>query len=77
MIRYRHNTKQVRHFDKYSRMGGSWSWNAPSYQRDVVNLVKAERRMEEDIASALTEVDAIEAGLRCLCHAALSSRNTT
>ncbi|CAB1119671.1 unnamed protein product [Ectocarpus sp. CCAP 1310/34] len=54
----------VRHFEKYSRKGGRWSWKRPSYERDVVNLVKAERRIEEGIASALTEVDAVEAGLR-------------
>lgn len=51
-------------FDKYSRMGGQWSWKRPSYERDVVSLVKAERKMEEGIASALTEVEAVEAGLR-------------
>lgn len=56
--------KQVRHFEKYSRKGGRWSWKRPSYERDVVNLVKTERRIEEGIASALTEVDAVEAGLR-------------
>ena len=55
---------QVERFDKYSRMGGQWSWKRPSYERDVVSLVKAERKMEESIASALTEVEAVEAGLR-------------
>lgn len=29
-----------------------------------MNLVKTERRIEEGIASALTEVEAVEAGLR-------------
>lgn len=29
-----------------------------------MSLVKAERRIEEGIASALTEVEAVEAGLR-------------
>ncbi|CAM9311621.1 unnamed protein product, partial [Ectocarpus sp. 13 AM-2016] len=57
-------SKKVRHFEKYSRKGGRWSWKRPSYERDVVNLVKTERRIEEGIASALTEVDAVEAGLR-------------
>ena len=51
-------------FDRYSRKGGQWTWKRPSYERDVVSLVKAERKMEEGIASALTEVEAIEAGLR-------------
>ncbi len=59
----KHST-QVRHFEKYSRKGGRWSWKRPSYERDVVSLVKAERRIEEGIASALTEVEAVEAGLR-------------
>lgn len=54
----------MRRFDKYSRMGGRWSWKRPSYERDLVSLVKAERKMEEGIASALTEVEAVEAGLR-------------
>lgn len=30
----------------------------------MVNLAKAEQRIEEGIASALTEVEAVEAGLR-------------
>eukprot|EP00903_Cladosiphon_okamuranus_P012004 g11271.t1 len=54
----------VKHFDKYSRKGGRWSWKRPSYERGVVSLVKTERRIEEGIASALTEVEAVEAGLR-------------
>lgn len=58
------NLTQVRHFDKYSRKGGRWSWKRPSYERGVVSLVKTERRIEEGIASALTEVEAVEAGLR-------------
>lgn len=58
------NVSQVRHFDKYSRKGGRWSWKRPSYERGVVSLVKTERRIEEGIASALTEVEAVEAGLR-------------
>lgn len=45
-------------------MGGRWSWKRPSYERDVVSLVKAERKMEEGIAAALTEVEAVEAGLK-------------
>ncbi|CAM9207637.1 unnamed protein product [Scytosiphon promiscuus] len=57
-------SRKVKHFDKYSRKGGRWSWKRPSYERGVVSLVKAERRIEEGIASALTEVEAVEAGLR-------------
>eukprot|EP00752_Nemacystus_decipiens_P013357 g11826.t2 len=57
-------SRKVRHFDKYSRKGGRWSWKRPSFERGVVSLVKTERRIEEGIASALTEVEAVEAGLR-------------
>ena len=55
---------QVKRFEKYSRRGGRWSWKRPSYERGVVNLIKTEKKMEEGIASALTEVEAVEAGLR-------------